>query len=141
MLPRLLLLFITVPLIELYLLVKVGERVGAGPTIALVILTGILGAALARSQGRSILQNLQADLQAGRPPTNELLDGFLVLVGGIVLLTPGLLTDLFGFALLIPALRAPIRKSLKAGLASRIVTSFPRQPQQRKPRDEDVIDV
>ncbi len=141
MLPRLLLLFITVPLIELYLLVKVGEEVGAGPTIALVILTGILGAALARSQGRSILQNLQTDLQAGRSPTNELLDGFLVLVGGIVLLTPGLLTDLFGFALLIPALRTPIRKRLQSGLASRFVTQFPRQPQQRKPRDENVIDV
>ena len=109
-----LILFITIPLVELYLLAVVGSRVGLLPTIMLVILTGAWGAYLAKSQGYSILARIQAETAAGRVPTAELIDGLLVLIGGIVLLTPGLLTDLFGFALLVPLTRNIIKRWLRA---------------------------
>ena len=82
MFPRLLIAFITIPLVELYLLFKLGSIVGATTTICLVILTGILGAALAKSQGYSILKRMQEELHLGRPPTDELIEGMLVLAGG-----------------------------------------------------------
>ena len=100
-----LLLFVFVPMIELYLLLMVGSRIGAMPTIGLIVLTGILGATLARQQGLSTLARIQREMAEGRPPTGELVEGALVLVGGIVLLTPGILTDLFGFCLLVPQIR------------------------------------
>ncbi|MCB0292521.1 MAG: FxsA family protein, partial [Calditrichaeota bacterium] len=105
MFAKLLFLFIAIPLAELALLVKLGEVLGFWPTIGLVIVTGILGASLAKAQGFMIYARIQQELAAGRMPTGELLDGLLILIGGIVLLTPGLLTDLCGFALLIPPLR------------------------------------
>ena len=83
MLGRLIILFITIPLVELYLLAVVGSRVGLLPTIMLVILTGAWGAYLAKSQGYSILARIQAETAAGRVPTAELIDGLLVLIGGI----------------------------------------------------------
>ena len=98
---RMLILFIIVPLVELFLLVVVGGRVGLFPTIILVALTGAWGAYLAKSQGLSILAKIQSETAAGRVPTAELVDGLLVLIGGVVLLTPGLLTDLVGFLLMV----------------------------------------
>ncbi len=99
---RLLIFFIVVPLVELFVLLKVGGLIGAVPTIALILLTGIAGATLARTQGFVILQKIQGDLAEGRLPTEELLDGALVLAGGVLLLTPGFCTDLLGFLLLVP---------------------------------------
>ncbi|MEM7260795.1 MAG: FxsA family protein [Planctomycetota bacterium] len=107
------LLFIVVPLAELFLLIRVADEVGLLNTIALCVVTGILGAALARSQGVSALQRVQASLAGGRLPQEELSDGVLILLAGAVLVTPGILTDVAGFALLIP----PTRKLIKAGLA------------------------
>jgi len=127
---RLLLLFTIVPLVELYLLVKLGTVIGVGPTIAIVLLTGILGAWLARVQGLSVVHRLGADLAEGRLPTDALIDGLLILVAGAVLLTPGLLTDAMGFALLVPQGRAAVRKLVVARFARRF-----------KPVDPDVIDV
>jgi UPF0716 protein FxsA len=127
---RLLLLFTIVPLVELYLLVKLGTVVGVGPTVALVLFTGILGAWLARVQGLSVVHRLGADLAEGRLPTDALIDGLLILVAGAVLLTPGLLTDAMGFALLVPQGRAVVRKVVVARFARRF-----------KPADPDVIDV
>jgi len=107
---RLLLLFTIVPLVELFLLVKLGTVVGVGPTVALVIFTGVLGAWLARQQGLGVLRRLSEDLAEGRLPAEALVDGLLILIAGAVLLTPGLLTDALGFLLLVPQSRAVARK-------------------------------
>ena len=115
---RLLILFVTIPLVELLLLGLVSTRVGLLPTILLVILTGAWGAWLAKSQGSSILSRIQSEVKAGRTPAAELVDGLLVLVGGIVLLTPGLLTDLLGFSLMVPAFRAVVRQLLSSRLGA-----------------------
>ncbi len=117
---RLLLLFTLVPLSELFLLVELGRRMGTLPTVALVLLTGALGAWLARHQGLRVLAEIRREQAAGRLPAAALVDGLLVLVAGAVLLTPGLLTDLCGFALLIPAIRGAIRQRLSAAFGRRI---------------------
>ena len=146
---RLLILFIIVPLVELYLLAVVGGRVGLPATILLVVLTGAWGAYLAKSQGLSILAKIQFETSAGRVPTAELLDGLLVLIGGVVLLTPGLLTDLVGFLLMVPSFRAIIRNRVKAKFAAQIrgfnMKSSDRmgaQPSEDKiNKNDDIIDV
>lgn len=110
---KLLLLFVAVPLVELAILVKLGTLVGFWPTIALVLVTGTVGAWLARSQGIRVLRAIQAETAAGRMPAAHLLDGLLVLIGGIVLLTPGLLTDVAGLLLLFPPTRARFKGMLR----------------------------
>jgi len=106
---RLLAVFIVIPLIELIILVKVGSYIGLWPTILIVVLTGIVGAALARYQGFIIINKIRSDVSSGRVPARELIDGLLVLIGGIVLLTPGFITDICGFFLLIPFTRNLIK--------------------------------
>ena len=105
MLAYLILLFTVVPLFELYLLIKVGKIIGAFNTIALVILTGVLGAYLAKLEGLSILRKIQHDLNSGIMPAGKLIDGVFVFVAGLLLITPGILTDILGFLFLIPASR------------------------------------
>ena len=109
---RLLLLFTVVPIVELGLLIQVGRVIGLAPTIAIVLLTGIAGAALARWQGLVTLRRVQTEMAEGRVPTGPLVDGLLILVAGGVLLTPGFLTDALGFLLLIPPTRTAVRKAL-----------------------------
>ena len=120
MLGKLLLLFIAVPLLELAILVKLGSVFGFWPTITLVFVTGTLGALLARSQGTQVLRAIQTELSVGRMPTARLLDGLLVLIGGIVLLTPGLLTDITGLLLLLPPSRAWFKRILQRKLEGMI---------------------
>jgi len=122
---RLLLLFTIVPLAELFLLVKLGAVVGVGPTVALVIFTGVLGAWLARFQGLSVLRRLGENLAEGRLPADAVIDGLLILIAGAVLLTPGLLTDAMGFLLLIPRGRAAVRKVVTARFARRFKIGDP----------------
>ncbi len=110
---RLILIFIVVPLIEILLLIEIGNQIGALNTILVIVLTAILGASMMRHQGFTIMRNIQRDLSEGRMPTVELINGALVLVGGIVLLTPGFFTDAVGFILLIPATRGFIRKKIQ----------------------------
>lgn len=110
---RLLLIFIAVPLIEILLLIEIGSRIGAFNTILIIVVTGILGASMMRQQGFTIIRNIQRDLSQGHMPTGELINGALVLVGGILLLTPGFFTDAVGFILLVPATRALIRKKIQ----------------------------
>lgn len=105
MFARLLLLFVLVPLVELALLIRIGNWLGFWPTIGIVVATGALGALLAKSQGARVLGEIRADLTSGRVPAARLLDGLLILAGGIVLLTPGLLTDALGLMLLLPVTR------------------------------------
>ena len=134
MLARLALLFITVPLIELFLLIQVGERIGLTATVLLVVATGALGATLARQQGLATWRKFQTESAAGRPPGRTLLDGLLILIAGAVLLTPGLLTDLTGFALLIPAVRKLVGARLAGWFASRVRVATPRGRGPAAPR-------
>ncbi len=107
---RLLLLFVSVPVIELVLLIEIGQRVGTLATIGLIIGTGVVGASLARHQGLATLGRVRADLDKGRLPTESLVDGVLILVAAAVLLTPGVLTDVFGLLCLIPAWRRLLKR-------------------------------
>ncbi len=117
---RLLLLFTVVPVVELGLLVQLGRYVGLAATIGIVLLTGIIGASLARWQGLATLRRVQADMAEGRAPTGSLVDGLLILVAGAVLLTPGLITDAVGFLLLIPPTRAAVRRTLVESFRKRM---------------------
>lgn len=110
---RIVALFVLLPLLELAVLIQVGRVIGLIGTLALVIATGFLGAILARRQGLRAWLALRAELQSGRMPGGALVDGLLILIGGIVLLTPGILTDLVGFALLIPATRSALKRGLQ----------------------------
>lgn len=110
---RLSFLFITVTALELYIFVQITTHFHIGITIGLILLTGFLGAALARRQGFAVLRSIQESLQRGEVPTRELLDGVCILIAGALLVTPGLLTDLFGFALLTPPFRAFLLRSLQ----------------------------
>lgn len=106
---KLFLLFTIIPFLEIYVLIEVGRYLGALNTVAIVILTGFLGAYLARLQGLSTLNRVRVALDNGEMPANELLDALLIFIAGIVLLTPGFLTDTFGILLLIPQTRTGIK--------------------------------
>jgi UPF0716 protein FxsA len=123
MLPVLLLLFIVVPIVELYVILQVGEAIGVVPTVALLIADSVLGSVLMRSQGRTAWRRFNAALAEGRVPHREVLDGALVIFGGALLLTPGFVTDLFGILLLLPPTRALVRAVLVRRLLPRMVVS------------------
>jgi UPF0716 protein FxsA len=111
-------LFIVVPLVELYVIIEVGRAIGVLPTIGLLFLDSVLGAMLLRSQGRAVWRRFNLALNEGRVPARETFDGAMVIVGGTLLLTPGFVTDIFGLLLLIPPTRAVIRRFL-SGIAKR----------------------
>ena len=113
MLGYLILLFTIVPIVELTLLIKIGHYLGVFNTIAIVILTGVTGAYLARMQGLHILSRIQEDVNQGIMPADKLFDGFLILCSGILLLTPGLLTDIVGLLSLLPLTRNLFKQWLK----------------------------
>jgi len=106
---KLLILFTLVPIIELYVLLEAGRQIGVGATIGMIFLTGIAGAYLARSQGFNLINRIQTDLNQGRVPADQIMDGAIILSGGLLLLTPGFCTDLFGFCLLTPVTRQYIK--------------------------------
>ena len=112
MLLKLFLAFTIIPVVEIYLLIQIGTIFGALTSIALVIVTGFLGAYLARIQGLQTLFRIQESLREGQIPSSELLDALLIGIAGLVLLTPGFLTDAFGFLLLIPNTRTAIKQWL-----------------------------
>ena len=113
---RLFLLFTCIPLVELYLLLQIGSVIGALNTFLLVIITGVLGAYLAQQEGIRTLERIRTLMARGEMPGEPLIDALLILVAGFVLITPGILTDLLGFLMLIPATRAPIRRWIKGQL-------------------------
>jgi len=102
---KLFLAFTLIPFLEIYLLIKIGTHIGAFNTVMIVILTGFLGALLARYQGLQTIQRVRKSLDRGEMPASEMLDALLILLAGIVLLTPGFLTDIAGLMLLIPRTR------------------------------------
>lgn len=120
MFARLVLLFLVTPVVELALLIQVGERIGFWPTIGIIIATGMAGSYLARREGFSVWQRFNKRLAEGGLPGEELVDGMIILVAGALLITPGVLTDVFGFAGLLPFTRAPIRRMLIKRLKRRL---------------------
>jgi len=117
---KLLILFIVVPVAELYVLIEVGKKIGSLTTIGIIIFTGILGAYLVKNQGFMILKKIQNDLNDGIMPGDSLIQGVIILAGGILLLTPGFVTDTVGFIFLIPASRNVIKKYLLKWLKGKI---------------------
>jgi UPF0716 protein FxsA len=113
MLGRLILLFIVVLLAELFILIKIGSHIGGFNTILLVFMTAMLGAWLARRQGLRTLRQIQLSLSQGQIPAEELIDGVLILIGGILLVTPGMLTDLFALVLLFSPTRTYFKRWLR----------------------------
>jgi UPF0716 protein FxsA len=113
MMGRALLLFILVPLLELYILIKIGGYLGAFQTIALVVITALFGIVLARFEGLRTLQQIRQNLAQGIVPAEEMVDGVLIFVGGILLIIPGVLTDLFALVLLIPYTRTIFKRWLR----------------------------
>ena len=143
-------LFTAVPLIELWLLIHVGGRIGAAYTILLVLCTGLVGASLARWQGTQALRRVQKEMRQGMIPAGAMMDGVLIFAAGLLLITPGILTDLFGLSLLIP----PVRKFLMKGLRLWFTTNVRVEtqtfyteratdppPQKSKIIDAKVVDV
>src|SRR3954471_20113264 len=123
MLVLLIVLFIAVPIVELFVIIQVGEAIGVLPTIALLIADSVLGSMLMRSQGRTAWRRFNAALAEGRMPHREVLDGVLVIFGGAFLLTPGFLTDVLGAILLLPPTRALVRGVVARRLLPRIVVT------------------
>ena len=116
----LMLAFVIMPLVELAVLFKVHSAVGLGYTLAIVVLTGVTGAFLARLQGLLVLRQIQLDLAEGRMPAPRMMDGVMILIAGVLLITPGLITDAAGFALLLPPVRSAIRAWLRSRLEARL---------------------
>jgi len=125
MLLKLFLAFTIIPVVEIYLLIQIGTIFGALTSIALVIVTGFLGAYLARIQGLQTLFRIQKSLREGQMPSSELLDALLIGIAGLVLLTPGFLTDAFGFLLLIPNTRTAIKQWLHRQIEIRYTSTRP----------------
>ena len=125
MLLKLFLAFTIIPVVEIYLLIQIGTIFGALTSIALVIVTGFLGAYIARIQGLQTLFRIQKSLREGQMPSSELLDALLIGIAGLVLLTPGFLTDAFGFLLLIPNTRTAIKQWLHRQIEVRYTSTRP----------------
>jgi UPF0716 protein FxsA len=113
------LVFVILPIAEIYVIIKVGEAIGILPTIALLIVDGFLGAALARSQGRLAWRRFNEAMAEGRVPAKEVYDGAAIIFGGALLLSPGFITDFLGLFLLLPPTRALLRK-VTVGTARRV---------------------
>ncbi len=119
----LVLIFIVVPIAELYVLIQIGQAIGVLPTIALLFLDSILGATLMRQQGRAVWLRFNRALAEGRMPGREVIDGVLVIFGGALLLTPGFLSDILGVVLLLPPTRALVRALLVRRFGARLVAN------------------
>jgi UPF0716 protein FxsA len=122
--------FIVVPLLELYVILKVGDAIGVLWTVALLLVDSVLGTLLFRSQGRTVWRRFNETMAAGRVPHRELIDGVLIIFGGAFLITPGFLTDILGLVLLVPPTRSVVRRLVARRLGRRIVTT-------REPYDVD----
>ena len=127
--------FLVVPVVELYVIIAVGQAIGVLPTIALLLADALLGAALFRREGRRAWQALRAALSEQRVPGREVADGALVVLGGALLLTPGFVTDVFGLLCLLPPTRAVLRRLL-TGLATRHLLAGAAGPTPPRPPNE-----
>jgi UPF0716 protein FxsA len=119
----LVLLFVVVPIVELFVIIQVGEAIGVLPTIALLVADSVLGSVLMKAQGRVAWRRFNAALAEGRIPHREVLDGALVIFGGALLLTPGFISDILGILLLLPPTRAVLRAIVARRILPRLVVS------------------
>ncbi len=142
----LLLLFVVLPAVELALLIEVGSRIGTAATLALIVATGVVGASLARHEGLGVLGAIRRETEAGRLPAGTLVDGVIILLAGALLVTPGILTDAFGFLCLVPAFRRQVKRALvrwleraarEARINVQVYTNDPRFPREER----EVFDV
>lgn len=124
MFPLLFVLFIALPIAELWLIIEIGGAIGVLPTLALLVVSSVVGAGLARSQSRAAWDRFNTTMAAGRVPGKEVFDGAMIILGGALLLTPGFITDGFGIALLLPPTRALIRAALTRMVARRGAVAF-----------------
>ena len=151
---RLLLLFVLTPLIELWLLMLVSKHLGVATTIWLVLITGFVGASLARRQGLQTWLSIQRETQQGKMPAASMVDAMMIFVAGVLLITPGMMTDVVGFSLLVPPIRALLRNRFQDSFKVQATASvqgfgagFPgpvpgaSDIDQAKPLADDVIDV
>lgn len=129
--------FLAIPVIELYLLIQVGSVIGVLPTIIVVILTAVIGAALVRQQGFATWQRLQSNMAQGIMPAQDLLEGLILLLGGLLLLTPGFFTDMLGFACLMPRVRA---KMAQAAIDNQLFSQAGNPFQAKNKREPDAIE-
>ena len=118
---KLLFLFVVVPAVELVLLIELGGRIGLLPTITIIFLTGVVGATLARWQGLSVLRQMQTQMAQGQLPASAMFDAVIILVAGALLLTPGFLTDVVGFAFLVPGIRGVVKRTIQRRIEQSIV--------------------
>ena len=135
------LLFLVVPLLELFVIIQVGQAIGAMNTVGILLLDSIIGGWLMKREGMAALRRFQAKLSSGQLPENELIDGFCILFGGALMLTPGFLSDILGIVLLLPPVRAVIRPIVKRQVGKRIVLAGPGTATGRAFRGDDVIDL
>lgn len=117
-------LFIGMPILELALLFRIHGAVGFWPTVLLVFLTGVVGATLVRRQGINILFKIQQEMNRGNLPAPQMMDGVMIVIAGALLVTPGIITDIVGFALLVPFLRERIRFWLRKKLEEKIRSGY-----------------
>ena len=122
--PLLLLLFIALPIAELWLIIEIGGAIGILPTLALLVVDSLVGAALARTQSRAAWERFNLALAEGRIPAKEVFDGGMIILGGALLLTPGFITDVFGLFLLLPPTRALMRGFLTRMVGRRGALAF-----------------
>lgn len=120
MLLRLILLFTIVPFIELYILFELARLIGALETLLIVIITGVVGGTLAKMEGLRTWRKIRQDFSMGIVPSQRLVDGVFILAGGLLLLTPGVLTDLVGFSLLLPPTRNTLKRYLRRRLEEKV---------------------
>ena len=131
-------LFIALPLVELYVILKVGDAIGAVWTILLLAADSVLGSLLLRSQGRLVWRRFNSALAEGKMPHREVMDGVLVIFGGAFLITPGFVTDFVGLLFLVPPTRSVIRSQVVRRLGRRMAVGVTTRPGRRRPREYDV---
>ena len=137
----LLIIFIAIPIIEIALFIQVGGLIGLWPTLLIVVLTAFIGTTLLRSQGMAALSNLQNSVGSGQNPMDHIAHGALILIAGVVLLTPGFFTDAVGFALLIPPIRSAIITAGAARMKGNPNIHVFKNGQPERPASEDIVDA
>lgn len=141
-------LFLVIPIVEIYILLEVGDLIGAFPTIILVVLTAVIGAGLLRQQGLSTLARLQQNMGQGKLPAQEMIEGVLLAVGGALLMTPGFVTDTMGFLCLLPFSRKFIAQAImkrsadkfKAGVNAQMGGFTYQSHNDKRPDDPNVVE-
>ncbi|MBB4005108.1 MAG: FxsA family protein [Aurantimonas endophytica] len=134
-------LLLVIPILEIAVFILVGNLIGLWPTLGLVVVTAIFGTLLLRRQGLDTLARIQAETRAGRVPARELVNGVMIAIAGVLLLTPGLVTDTLGFLLFVPAIRDAVWNFLKARVVVVAAGGFGRGSGPAPRGDPDVVDL